>query len=173
MNIFQYTTLLDYSRHLLYKGREELNPRGKIVTIIFSAKATRYDVYDYFKRCGGFRIGWKNRRKMGVKYKKLETAVLQYHMCGYCLAFKRALLNSSMLIRNVLTLFPFELRFPIYSPAINSIGIRKNHRFLGFRKAKKYFLRNKSPRYSATPFTYVVASLYEDDFIEYSQNFWN
>jgi hypothetical protein len=46
MNIFQYTTLLDYSRHLLYKGREELNPRGKIVTIIFSAKATRYDVYD-------------------------------------------------------------------------------------------------------------------------------
>jgi len=87
-----------------------------------------------------------------VKYKP----ILQYRLVGICISFSDKGLGSNIILRNVLSLAPFEILFPIFSPLIASLGVTfpSSKRFI---RAKLYYLRRKIATKSLIRFSYVWA----------------
>jgi hypothetical protein len=62
LNLVEYLLGNAYIRRLTFKDSMEINPRGRIVTVIYSAKAMRYDMADYWKRIKKVRKGYRGRK---------------------------------------------------------------------------------------------------------------
>lgn len=146
MNLLQYLERKEYLRHLVSRPIDVFSGLTGVVVVNFNPSLTKFDVSKYVIRSK------KSRRSMGID--KRAKAILNYRMLGIAVSSKNMGINSSVLIRNVFSLFPVEMRIPLFSPMVQSffsLGNRKRK----LRK-KNYVLRDKPAVLSNIPFSYVI-----------------
>jgi ribosomal protein L19 len=184
MSIFDYTNQLILSRVLIYRCGLKIKPRGNVINVALSTRATRFDLTFHmhlrkriskkYHTAGKKFILSEETIEFAKDRKKFkENNVSQYHLSGICVALKSKGLVTSCIIRNVLSSFPFEYRIPVFSPAVNSILIQAHHLAPGHRRAKRYLLRKFPPATGRTSFHYVVSVLAPEDYHKYRQIFWS
>jgi ribosomal protein L19 len=120
---------------------------NRIVNILFNKNFTKFDIYDYITQSK------KSRRSQRV-VKRVKT-VLQYQFCGICLSFKNKAINSSILCRNVIELFPIEFTIPIFSPWVTSYWESDIYKRKICRN-RAYYLRKKVATAAKFSFDYVL-----------------
>lgn len=182
--IHSYLKDLSFSRVLIHKEGLTTKPRGNVLNVALSTRATRFDLtfhmqlrqrlrkkYRLFNK--GYLVTSETAEWARKKEKFKENDLLQYHISGICVAYKKAGLVTSCLIRNVLSSFPFEYRIPVFSPGVNSIVLLAHHIAPGYRKAKRYGLRNMPPAKGQTSFQYVLYKITPKDYKEYRQLTWS
>lgn len=121
---------------------------GKVIKVFWKTQYTKFDIAEYVKV--------SKKQRTNISEKKVKD-VLQYSFLGYCFNFKKNFksINTSFSLRNVLDGFPVEMIFPLYSPAVLTLGIDKYNLGYLLTKNKYYFLRKKPLPQSFMNFDYV------------------
>jgi len=132
---------------------------GKVIKVLWKTQFTKFDIAEYVK------VSKKQRTNISEKKTK---DVLQYCFLGYCFDYKidNLSINTSFSLRNILDGFPIEMIFPLYSPAILTIGFAKNILSLKTKRNKLYFLREKALPLSTIDFEYVSRKKIEPIYIK-------
>jgi ribosomal protein L19 len=124
---------------------------GKITGVAFNTSMTKFDVSQYV-------VASKKSRKSMGKEVKIKT-ILHYYFVGICISFKKRAINSSFVIRNVLSLFPVEMSFPAFSPLIANFGSSIRKKDSRIKANKLLYLREKPATKSIyKKFRYVLRS---------------
>jgi hypothetical protein len=138
-------------REVVIRDHLILKPRGFIVELWFDPQWTEFDLQEYIK------LSRRSRRTK--KPLEKETPLLQYSMLGKCIAFRKRGINSSLTIRNVISLCSYEITYAFFSTNILTYVVhdllKKNKRFR-YKRASRYELRKQSPVKSQTDFDYVI-----------------
>jgi ribosomal protein L19 len=118
-----------------------------VVHVLLNKNLTKFDIYNYITQSK------KSRRSQRV-VKRIKT-VLQYQFRGICLGLKNRGVNSTLLLRNVIDLFPIEFNLPIFSPMIIGYWESSIYKRKVLRK-KAYYLRKKIATMAKVSFDYVL-----------------
>lgn len=126
-------------------------PRGRVMEILFDPSKTKFDINDYIIRT------LKSRRTQRYVMSKAKN-VLQYHMVGKCVRYRKRGLGTTLKIRNALSLIVYEINYSIYSRYITHIVIypKTTRRY---RKASQYYLRKKSAIKSNVEFEFTIRGM--------------
>jgi len=81
-----------------------------------------------------------------------------YHVTGIIVRVKRASLNSSLILRNVVARFPFEFLYPFFAPILWRIFVVRDMK-KKYSRSRLFYLRNKKARLSKWPSTFVMEQL--------------
>jgi len=181
--MLDYINDLTFSRYLLYKTGLLFNPNGSVVNVVISTRATRFELTFHMQLRRKLRkkyhvskksyfitketVNWATERE---KFKVVDFQ--QYHISGVCIAYNRAGILTSCIIRNVLSSFPFEYRIPVYCSGVNAIDVLRRHIVTRHRRAKRWHLRLLPPAKSKTSFRYVLSKLTPVDYLNYRQDLW-
>src|ERR1700677_5061405 len=88
-----------------------------------------------------------------INFKRNILEKYLYNFSGIWISSRNRGIGSSLIIRNVINLYPLEYIFKRYSPLIsfyfNKFSLNNE------RKSKLYFLRNKSAPFSQFSFNYI------------------
>jgi len=90
-----------------------------------------------------------------VLFKRNVMETTNYRFAGICIAAKKKGIASNVIIRNVISLYPLEYTFNIYSPLVTVIS-KKAETNKRIRKSKLYYLRVKPAPMSKYNFKYVL-----------------
>lgn len=129
---------------------------GQVIDITLNRSLTKFDIKNY--------VTVSKKLRSNVELKK-EKNILEYHLIGICIRMKKDGygINSSCLIRNVLSNYPFEYNLPLNSPFILYIVISSTRKKLRYiRHGRYYYLRKKQRPYSKVTWEYV-AKMYDPD----------
>ena len=89
-------------------------------------------------------------------YKKKTKNFAKYRISGICVAIKNNLINKSITLRNVVSLFGFQFSLPIYSPKMTLVARRLSKKLFKYNHSKLYYLKYKDAVHSRVPFNYVL-----------------
>lgn len=134
-------------RTLAQEDRPMTKLRSRILTIALNPVLTKLNITNFIKQS-----------KLARRSKKsdfTEKAVLQYQLTGKCLRLRRQQLNTTFLIRNIISLTSFEMNFPLFSPLISQYIVHTPRKRC-FKHANQYFLRRHAPVKSKITFDYVI-----------------
>lgn len=87
-----------------------------------------------------------------VNFKRNLIETTNYRFAGICISSRKRGIGSSIIVRNVISLYPLEYTFNIYSPLITIIGRKSENKIT---KSKLYYLRDKPAPLSKINFKYV------------------
>lgn len=88
-----------------------------------------------------------------VHFKRNLLETTNYRFAGICIASRKKGVASSVIVRNVISLYPLEYTFNIYSPLVTVISSPSDNKI---RRAKLYYLRTKPAPLSKFNFKYVL-----------------
>jgi ribosomal protein L19 len=140
--------------HMVVYDRVVEKPRQHVLQFLLHPDCTKFNTLDYTKQSK------KSRRseKLDVK----EKPLLQYSMVGKCITATKARLSSTMGIRNVVNLCPFEMIYAVFAPFLTAIIIRGLFSKLTmYRRSTHYDLRKTSPHRSRADFSFVLWTVVE------------
>jgi ribosomal protein L19 len=149
--MLQSLILKQFAQHYVTSDHLLIKPRGMILEIDLDPKQTKFDINDYIK------LSKKSSRSMRLE--KQIKPTLQYSIVGKCIRFQKKGINTSFLIRNVITLVPFEMTFAFFTSFITNYIIRdftKPNSRLKYKRGNQYHLRRVSRVRSRIVFDYVV-----------------
>jgi ribosomal protein L19 len=126
-------------------------PRGSIMEVLFDPSKTKFDINDYIIR------SLKSRRTQRYVLSKAKD-VLQYHMVGKCVRFRKRGLGTTFKLRNALSLTVFELNYSIYSRYITHVVIY-NKVSKKYKKSAQYYLRKRPPIKSNVKFEFTIEEM--------------
>jgi len=147
-------SLQTLNQHLALTPKSLGKPRGQVIQVILNTKYTKFDIVDYLKQ--------SKKTRRSEKLVRKEKAILQYSVVGKCLSFRRASINSTCILRNVVNLCPFESSYNVFSPLITDFVMRNHFYPQPYKKTSQYYLRKKSPSKSQITFSYVIGSSKND-----------
>lgn len=145
-----------FAKELCFIQRPLVSVRSLIIELDFDRQQTKFNILDYIKQ--------SKKSSRSVKLEKQIKPTLQYSIVGKCIKFHKRGLNSSFIIRNIISLTSFEMSFSFFTSFISLYIVRdffKPTSRLHYKRSNQYYLRKVSPVRSRIVFDYVTDSSYD------------